>query len=75
VIEVEIPLKLIDVQDGPGKRAAGPGSVIHFGLAINDNDVEVSQQMTYAFLRARDSVRSPYLGQEESWTFAIKLAP
>ena len=51
VIEVEIPLALIDVKDGPGKVAAGPGWAINLGLAINDNDIPVDRQMSYAFIR------------------------
>jgi len=75
VIEVEVPLALIDVMDGRGKVAAGPGSAINLGLAINDNDAAVHQQMSYAFIRARPSVPSPFIGREDSWTFGIKLAP
>jgi len=75
VIEVEIPLALIDVQDGPGKVAAGPGSAINLGLAFSDNDVAVQNQMSYAFIRARPGVLPPIRGREDSWTFGIKLAP
>ena len=73
--EVEIPLALIDVKDGPQRVAAGPGSVINFGLAINDNDAAVPQQMSYAFIRARPAVGSPFMAGEGSWSFGIKLAP
>jgi serine/threonine protein kinase len=75
VIEVEIPLSLIDIKDGPQKVAAGPGSTINFGLAINDNDAAVHRQMSYAYIRARPSVSSPCIGREDSWSFGIKLRP
>jgi serine/threonine protein kinase len=75
VIEVEIPLALIDVKDGPQKVAAGPGSAINLGLAINDNDAAVHEQTRYAFIRARPSIGSPWIGREDSWSFGIKLAP
>jgi hypothetical protein len=75
IIELEIPLKLIDTLDGSPYAAAGPGSLLHFALAITDNDAETSQQMSYAFLRTRTTTNSPYWGREDSWKFAIKLEP
>jgi hypothetical protein len=75
VIEVEIPLSLIDVKDGPGKVAAGPGSLINLGLGITDNDVVDDYQRSYAFIRARPGFKPPIWGFEDSWTFGIKLAP
>jgi Carbohydrate family 9 binding domain-like len=74
VIEAEIPLALIDIKDGPRRVAAGPGSTINLGLAINDNDTAINWQMCYAFIRARPSVGPPFIQGENSWSFGIKLA-
>jgi hypothetical protein len=73
VIEVEIPLALIDVKDGPQRISAGPGSTINFALALTDNDTAVNDQTTYAFIRANPAVRQPIAGGEGSWSFGIKL--
>jgi hypothetical protein len=75
MFEVEIPLALIDVKDGPGKVAAGPGSLINLGLGITDNDVVDDYQRSYAFIRARPGFKPPIWGFEDSWTFGIRLAP
>jgi hypothetical protein len=75
VIEVEIPLALIDVKDGPGKVAVGPGSQINLGLGITDNDAAEQYQTSYAFIRARPGFKPPIWGFEDSWSFGIKLAP
>jgi hypothetical protein len=48
IIEMEIPLALIDTQDGPSVTLAGPGSVLNFALAVTDNDQEVREQKSYA---------------------------
>jgi hypothetical protein len=73
VIEIEIPLKLIDTMDGQPFAPAGPGSLLNFALAITDNDAEVSNQMSYAYLRTSKSNISPWLGKEDAWKFALKL--
>jgi len=73
VIEIEIPLKLIDTMDGQPFAPAGPGSLLNFALAITDNDAEVSNQMSYAYLRTPKSNISPWLGKEDAWKFALKL--
>jgi hypothetical protein len=75
VIEIEIPLKLIDTQDGPPFAAAGPGSLLNFALAVTDNDAEVGHQMSYAYLRTPKSNMSPWIGKEPAWKFALKLEP
>ncbi len=74
VVELEIPLSLIDTQDGPGKTPAGPSSLIHLGMAIDDYDEKVGKKRAFAYLRADEDVLSPYLGREGSWTMGIKLA-
>ena len=40
---MEIPLALIDTQDGPAVTLAGPGSLLNFALAVTDNDQEMSR--------------------------------
>jgi hypothetical protein len=75
VIEIEIPLKLIDTLDGPPFAAAGPGSLLNFALAVTDNDAEVSDQQSYAYLRTPKSNMSPWIGKENAWKFALKLVP
>jgi hypothetical protein len=75
IIEIEIPLKLIDTVDGPPSAPAGPGSVLNFAFAITDNDAEVSNQTSYAFLRTPKSNVSPWIGREDAWKFRLKLIP
>jgi hypothetical protein len=75
IIEMEIPLKLIDTKDGPPVAPAGPGSLLKFALAVTDNDAEVSHQMSYAYLRTRKSSVSPWIGREDAWKFLIELQP
>jgi len=75
VIEIEIPLKLIDTQDGPAFTAAGPCAVLNFALAVTDNDAEVSHQMSYAYLRTAKSNMSPWIGKEPAWKVLLKLEP
>jgi hypothetical protein len=74
-VEIEIPLALIDTKDGPGAVPAGPGTLLHFAMAINDNDENVSKQACYAYLRTPKQTNSPYFGREPCWTFGIKLEP
>lgn len=73
VIEMEIPLSLIDTQDGPPFSPAGAGSLLHFGMAVTDNDAEVSRQTSYAYLRTPKQTVSPWMGREGAWNFGIKL--
>ncbi len=66
IIEIEIPVGLIDTQDGPGITLAGPGSVLNFALAVTDNDEEVREQKTYAYLRTSTQTTSPWIGGESA---------
>jgi hypothetical protein len=75
IVEIEIPLALIDTQDGPGVVPPGPGSVLNFALAVTDNDAEVQKQMSYAYLRTPKTSNSPWAGGESAWKFAIKFEP
>jgi hypothetical protein len=75
IVEMEIPLALIDTLDGPPFAPAGAGSLLNLGLAVTDNDAEVHKQMSYAYLRTARQTTSPWLGGEAAWNFAIRLVP
>ena len=75
IVEIEVPLVLIDTQDGPPFPPPGPGSLLNLGLAVTDNDVEVHKQMSYAYLRTAKQTVSPWAGGESAWNFAIKFLP
>ncbi|WP_074309355.1 sugar-binding protein [Singulisphaera sp. GP187] len=75
LVEMEIPLALIDTKDGAAYAPAAAGSLLHFALAITDNDAEVSRQTSYAYLRTSAQTASPWIGREGAWSFAIKLEP
>jgi hypothetical protein len=75
IIEIEVPLKLIDTRDGSPFAPAGSGSLLNFALAVTDNDAAVSHQMSYAYLRTPSSNMSPWIGKEDAWKFALKLEP
>jgi hypothetical protein len=73
IVEFEIPLALIDTKDGPGVVPPGPGSLLQFGMAVTDNDEEVSKQVSYAYLRTPKQTLAPFQGGEGAWNFGIKL--
>jgi Carbohydrate family 9 binding domain-like len=75
IIEMEILLALIDTQDGPSVTLAGPGSLLNFALAVTDNDQEVREQKSYAYLRTSNQTMSPFIGGENAWNFGIELEP
>jgi hypothetical protein len=75
IIEIEIPLALIDTQDGPAYAPPGPGTMLNFAMAVTDNDAAVRHQVSYAYLRTRNTNTSPWIGGENAWKFAIKLEP
>jgi Carbohydrate family 9 binding domain-like len=75
IVEMEIPLAVIDTQDGTPFAPAGPGSLLNLGLAVTDNDEEVHKQLSYAYLRTARQTDSPWAGGESAWNFAIKLVP
>lgn len=75
IVEMEIPLALIDTQDGPPFVPAGPGSLLNLGLAVTDNDAEVHKQMSYAYLKTAKQTTTPWFGGEPAWNFAIKFVP
>jgi hypothetical protein len=75
IVEMEIPLALIDTRDGPPFAPPGPGSLLNLGLAVTDNDAEVHKQLSYAYLRTARQTTSPWAGGERAWNFGIKLEP
>jgi hypothetical protein len=75
VIEFEIPLALIDTQDGPGFRPAATGSELRINVAINDIDEANNKQTFYGMLWAEDRLWSPLLGGEDFWPVTLRLVP
>ena len=75
IIEFEIPLDLIDTQDGPEFRPAATGSELRLNVAINDVDEAVNKQTFYGMLWSEDRLWSPALGGEDFWPVALRLVP
>jgi tetratricopeptide (TPR) repeat protein len=75
VIEFEIPLDLIDTQDGPGFRPAATGSELFMNVAINDIDEAVNNQTFYGMLWSEDRLCSPNYGGEDFWPVVLRLVP
>jgi hypothetical protein len=75
VIEFEIPLDLIDTQDGPGFRPAATGSELRMNAAIADFDEANAKRRFHGMLWAEDRLWSPLLGGEDFWPVALRLVP
>jgi hypothetical protein len=75
VIEFEIPLDLIDTQDGPGFQPATTGSVLRMNMSILDYDDPASQRASYGVLWAEDRQWSLAHGGEDFWAAALRLTP
>jgi serine/threonine protein kinase len=75
VIEFEIPLDLIDTQDGPGFRPAATGSELRMNVAIDDIDEAITKQTFHGMLWAEDRLWSPLMGGEDFWPVALRLVP
>jgi hypothetical protein len=75
VIEFEVPLDLIDTQDGPGFRPATTGSELLMNEGINDIDEAVTKQASYGVLWCEDRFWSPSHGGEDFWPVALRLVP
>jgi hypothetical protein len=75
VIEFEIPLDLIDTQDGPGFRPAATGAELRMNVGINDVDEAITKKTYYGILWTEDRTWSPYLGGEDFWPVALRLVP
>jgi hypothetical protein len=54
VIEFEIPLDLLDTQDGPGFRPAATGSELRINVAVDDIDKTITKQTFHGMLWAED---------------------
>src|SRR5262249_25947722 len=68
----QVPLSLIDTQDGAGFTPAGPGSLLRFNAANTDNDHVISGQEKYAVLW-KDGFTGPYFDGEPSWLVDLFL--
>jgi len=75
IVEIEIPLALIDTQDGPGVTPPHPGSEFNLALAFTDNDTEARSQTGYAYLRTTSTKISPFFGGESTWSLGVRLEP
>lgn len=75
IVEIEIPLALIDCADGARVMPPGPGSELNMSLAFTDNDQAIREQVSYAYLQTSARSRSPYLGGEGAWKFGVRLEP
>jgi hypothetical protein len=75
IIEFEIPLDLIDTQDGPGFRPATTGSELRMNVSITDVDEGVNERRSYGVLWCEDrSVSLAHMG-EDYWPVALRLVP
>jgi hypothetical protein len=75
VIEFEIPLDLIDTQDGPGFRPATTGSELRMNVSILDYDQPANQPASYGVLWSEDRRWSLCHGGEDFWAAALRLTP
>jgi hypothetical protein len=75
VIEFEVPLELIDTQDGPGFRPATTGSELRMNVSILDYDEPANQPASYGVLWSEDRQWSLAHGGEDFWPVALRLTP
>ena len=77
IIELEIPLALIDSRDGPEYVPATSGSelLVNFAIVDNDNALSGTHQEDYCIFWAEDPALSPYEGGEDFWTVSLRLVP
>jgi tetratricopeptide (TPR) repeat protein len=75
VIEFEIPLDLIDTQDGPGLRPAATSSELRMNVSIIDFDEPASKVGSYGVLWCDDRQWSLAHGGEDFWPVALRLTP
>jgi hypothetical protein len=75
VIEFEVPLYLIDTQDGPGFRPATTGSELRMNVSILDYDEPADQTPAYGVLWSEDRQWSLTHGGEDFWAAALRLTP
>jgi hypothetical protein len=74
-IEFEIPLDLIDTQDGPGFRPATTGSELRMSVSIIDFDGPATEQSSYGVLWCDDRQWSLAHSGEDFWPAALRLTP
>jgi tetratricopeptide (TPR) repeat protein len=74
-IEFEVPLDLIDTQDGPGFRPATTGSELRMNVSILDYDEPASPTVAYGVLWSEDRQWSLTYGGEDFWAVALRLTP
>jgi hypothetical protein len=75
IIEFEIPLDMIDTQDGPGFRPASTGSELRMNADILDFDEGANNQSSYGVLWCEDREWSLFHGGEDFWPVALRLTP
>jgi serine/threonine protein kinase/tetratricopeptide (TPR) repeat protein len=75
VIEFEVPLDLIDTQDGPGLRPATTGSELRMGVSIIDFDGAATKQSSYGVIWCDDRQWSLAYAGEDFWPVALRLTP
>jgi non-specific serine/threonine protein kinase/serine/threonine-protein kinase len=75
IIELEIPLALIDTRDGPEYAPATSGSELLVNFGFGDRDAAVSAQTDYGMFWAEDPAFTPHDDGEEFWTVSLRLVP
>jgi hypothetical protein len=75
VVEIEIPLDLIDTEDGPELRPAAKGSELRFNIQIEDNDEDINRMTFQGLLWSEDRLWSASHGGEDFWPATLRLVP
>jgi hypothetical protein len=71
IIEVDIPLFLIDTLDGPGENPPAINSTILINIAFNDNDRDISGQDSQGALWLNPLRQSLYTVKEPGWSLVL----
>jgi tetratricopeptide (TPR) repeat protein len=74
-IEFEVPLDLIDTQDGRGFRPATTGCELRMNVSILDYDEPANQPPSYGVLWSEDRQWDLAHGGEDFWPVALRLTP
>jgi hypothetical protein len=75
VVEFEVPLELIDTQDGPGFKPATTGALLRMNMNILDYDDPSGEPAAYGVFWAEDRQWSLRHGGEDFWAASLFLAP
>jgi tetratricopeptide (TPR) repeat protein len=77
IMELEIPLALIDTRDGPEFVPATSGSEIRFNFEIMDSDTSHAEfgQMDFGIFWVEHPQIAPTEGGEDFWTVSLRLVP